>query len=101
MLPRDAPREPEFEADVRDPVKGDIKLWSSHLGEIWFYPRKEYHTYKLRAHMTEEDPLSRVSLRMFIGSNEYLDEHGEMPEPTSSSGIPVVVPLTVKSWRIP
>ena len=32
----------------------------------------------------------RFSLKMLIGSNEYLDEHGEMPEPVASSGIPVV-----------
>ena len=81
-----------FEADIRNPVQGQVKLWSSHLGEIWSYPKEEYHTYRLRTSMTEEDPFSRVSLKMLIGNNEYLDEHGTMPEPVVDSGIPVIVP---------
>ena len=42
--------------------------------------------------MTEEDPFSRVSVKMLIGNSEYLDEHGSMPDPVVDSGIPVIVP---------
>ena len=92
ILPRDAPREPVFEADVRDPVQGQVKLRSSHLCEIWFCPKQEYHTYRLRTAMTEKDPFSRVSVQLLIGSNEYLNEHGKMPELGKNAGIPAVVP---------
>ena len=40
ILPRDAPRELVFEADVRDPVQGQLKLRSSYLGELWFCPKE-------------------------------------------------------------
>ena len=68
------------------------QTFRARVGEIWFYPKEEYHAYRLRTALTKEEPFSRFSLKMLIGSNAYLDEHGEMPEPVASSGIPVVVP---------
>ena len=84
-----ASKEPVFEADIQSPVRNKLKLRSSHLGELWFYPEEDYHTYRLRTALTKEEPFSRFSLQMLIDSNAYLDEHGEMPEPVASSGIPV------------
>ena len=79
-----------FEADVRDPVQGQLKLRSSHLGELWFCPKEEYHTYRLRT-STEKDPFWRVSVKLLVGSNECLNEHGKMPE-LENAGIAVIVP---------
>ena len=92
ILPHDAPKEPVFAADIRDPVQGQVKLWSSHLGEIWFYPQPAYHTFNLRTSMTETEPFSRVSVNLLVGSNEYLNEHGKMPDLSEKVGIPEDVP---------
>ena len=87
---RIAPKEPVFEPDLDGPVMEKLMLWSSHLGDLWFNPKEGDHAYRLRTAISKEEPFSRFSLKMLIGSNEYLDEHGEMPEPVASSGIPVV-----------
>ena len=66
-------------------------LWSSHLGEIWFYPKGRISCLSA-SYLNQRRSRFQGSLKMLIGSNAYLDEHGEMPEPVASSGIPVVVP---------
>ena len=76
---REKPREPEFVANIEDLYHEKLMVWSSDVGEAWFYPKEGFHLSNVRAATTANGPTGRVTIALAYGDSQHLEADGCAP----------------------
>ena len=76
---REKPNEPEFVANIEGLCHEKLMVWSSDVGEVWFYPKEGFHLSNVRAAKTVIGPPGRVTVVLAHGESQYLEADGRVP----------------------